>query len=421
MRNTDFFRDKKITVLGLARSGFSCAALLSSLGAQVSVTDNQDNDLTRSATQRLKSQDVQVELGAHTRDFIKGRDFVIISPGIPDSALPVVWAKEYAIPLISEVEVASILCPAPIIAITGTNGKTTVTTLIGRILEAAGKKAFVCGNIGNSFSGEIKNIKESDFVVLEISSFQLEHIDNFRPKISVILNISRNHLDRYNSMQDYLEAKKRIYLNQDKGDYLVLNFEDPAVRDLAGQARAKAVYFYKDKDLNPNQSAVLAVGSILGIDKALITEVFRNFKGVEHRLEEVAQINSVKFINDSKATTVDATIWALENTLGQVILIAGGREKGNDYSLIANLAKDKIKKAILIGEAKDKIRHAFEGLFALQNAVTLEDAVNAAFVSAKPGDSVLFSPMCKSFDMFRDYEERGRMFKKVVKGLTNGT
>ncbi len=417
MRNADFFRNKKVTILGLARSGLSCANLLSGLGVEVSVTDNQDNQLTRSTAQKLKSPDTKVELGAHTREFIKGRDFLVISPGVADSALPVVWAKEYAIPVVSEIEVAAILCPAPIIAITGTNGKTTVTTLIGRVLEAAGKDAFVCGNIGNPFSGEIKNIKESGFVVLEISSFQLEHINTFKPKISVMLNISRNHLDRYSDMQAYLEAKKRIYMNQDESDYLVLNFQDSLIRDLAGKAKAKTVYFYEDKDLNPNQSAVLAVGSVLGIDKKLIRDVFSGFKGVEHRLEEVAWINGVKFINDSKATTVDAAIWGFKNTLGPVILIAGGREKGNDYASIACLAKEKIKEAILIGEAKDRMRRAFEGLFPLKEAVTLEDAVGAAFSDAESGDCVLFSPMCKSFDMFKDYEERGRAFKKAVKRL----
>jgi len=420
MRNTDYFRSKNITIAGIARSGLACANLLYDLGANVSLTDNQDSESTRQAKEKLKSKTIKVELGTHTLEFIKESDFLVISPGVSDKALPVVWAKEYGVPVISEIEVASILCPAPIVAITGTNGKTTVTTLIGRIIQASGKKAYSCGNIGNPFSAVVSDIRPEDFVSLEISSFQLEHIINFKPKVSVILNISRNHLDRYNNVAEYLEAKKRIYMNQDKGDYIVLNFDDPAIRDLSGEAKAKTVYFRKDKDLNPNQAAVSAVGEVLGIDKKLIAGVFKDFKGVEHRLEEVAESGGVKFINDSKATTVDATIWALKSISGPVILIAGGREKGNDYSVIAGLAKDKIKQAILIGESKDKIHRAFEGLFPIKETATLESALSAAILEAKPGDSVLFSPMCKSFDMFKDYEDRGRVFKRAVRELTQG-
>lgn len=419
MRNAEYFRNKRITIAGIARSGVACAELLSDLGSDVGVTDNQDNPVNRLAASRLQKHSIKTELGRHTVEFMRKSDLVIISPGVPDSADPVVWANEFKIPVISEIEAASILCPAPIIAITGTNGKTTVTTLIGRILEACGKKAFVCGNIGNPFSGELKNIQPDDFVSLEVSSFQLEHINTFKPKISVILNISRNHLDRYNNMQEYLDAKKRIYMNQGADDYVVLNSGDPQIRVLADQLKAKAVFFSQDKDFNPNQAAVLAVGSILGIDKDIIIKVFTDFKGVEHRLEEVAEINGIKFINDSKATTVDATIWALKSTPEPVVLIAGGREKGNDYNSIVELAKHKVKRAILIGEAREKIGAAFGGLFPVEEAASLEDAVGMAFLAASAGDRVLLSPMCKSFDMFRDYEDRGRLFKEAVKRLAD--
>jgi UDP-N-acetylmuramoylalanine--D-glutamate ligase len=219
-------------------------------------------------------------------------------------------------------------------------------------------------------------------------------------------------------MHEYLAAKKRIFMNQDASDYLVLNFDDPLIRPLSEEAKAKTIYFYKDKKLNPNQSAVLAVASILGIDREMALKVFRGFKGVEHRLEEVADISGIRFINDSKATTVDATIWALKNTPSPVILIAGGREKGNDYSLIRAIVKEKVKEVILIGEAKERIRDAFSGLFPIDSALSLEEAAVKAFKKAVPGDWVLFSPMCKSFDMFTDYEERGRVFKKAVYDLT---
>jgi UDP-N-acetylmuramoylalanine--D-glutamate ligase len=218
-------------------------------------------------------------------------------------------------------------------------------------------------------------------------------------------------------MQDYLEAKKRIFLNQTSSDYLVLNADDPAIRGLAAEAKAKVIYFRKEERSNPNQSAVLSVASVLGIRQDIVLEVLSEFKGIEHRMEEVAEIKGVKFINDSKATTVDATVWALENILSSAVLIAGGRGKGNDYKPILELVGKKVRKAVLIGEAKEKIRQAFARVIPLEEAATLPEAVSLAFQSSKSGDCVLFSPMCKSFDMFTDYEERGRVFKKAVSDL----
>jgi UDP-N-acetylmuramoylalanine--D-glutamate ligase len=417
LKNTDYFKNKKITVVGLARSGLACANLLSDLGAEVFVTDNRDTDSLRLNAAKLKAKNIKLELGRHSPDFIKNKDLMVVSPGVSNISPAIIWAEELNIPIISEIEVAWILCPATVIAVTGTNGKTTVTTLIGKILEAKGKTAFICGNIGNPFCQDIEKMQEGDFVSLEVSSFQLERIKTFKPKIATILNFSCNHLDRYRDIQEYLQAKKRIFMNQDKSDYLVLNDADPTVKGLAKEAKAKIVYFSQDKDLNPNQAAVLSIGSILGIEKELCLEVFSKFKGVEHRLEYVAEINNIKFINDSKATTVDATIWALKNTLQPIILIAGGREKGNDYSFILDLLKNKVREVIMIGEAKEGMQDALYGILPLQEANTLEEAVNKAFAKAKPGDCVLLSPMCKSFDMFQDFEERGRVFKKAVYNL----
>ncbi|MFH1640889.1 MAG: UDP-N-acetylmuramoyl-L-alanine--D-glutamate ligase [Candidatus Omnitrophota bacterium] len=419
MRNEDYFKNKRVTIIGLARSGVACANLLYELGADVSVTDSQDNESTRANASRLKSREIKLELGKHSPEFLKKRDLVVISPGVPDTSPAVAWAEKSRIPIISEIEFGWFLCPATVIAVTGTNGKTTVTVLIGKILEAKGENVFVCGNIGNPFCGELSKIKPGDFVSLEVSSFQLERIQMFKPKVSLILNLSRNHLDRYKDMQEYLEAKKRIFMNQDENDYLVLNNGDPIVRGLAKEAKAKAVYFDKDPQLNPNQSAVLAVGSILGVDRDLCLDVFKSFKGVEHRLEHAGESNNVRFINDSKATTVDSTVWALNNISCPIILIAGGREKGNDYSIISDLVKQKVREAVLIGESKKKIEEAFKGFLPVEQAETLEEAVTKAFHKARPGDCVLFSPMCKSFDMFLDYEERGRLFKKAVSDLIN--
>ena len=417
MRNKGNFKDKKILIAGFARSGLACANLLYDLGAEVFVTDNQDTEATRANLNQLKSKNIKVELGAHSPEFVRGKDLVIISPGVPNAALPITWAIDAGIPVISEIELAWILCPAEVIAITGTNGKTTVTTLIGKILEAAGKKVFTCGNIGKPFCLEVEKMREGDYVSLEVSSFQLENIDTFKPKISVILNLSRNHLDRYDGMVDYLAAKKRIFKNQNTSDYLVLNYDDPQIGELSKEAEAKISYFRKEEGLNPNQSAVLEVASILGINKELVMRVFAEFKGVEHRLEEVAKINGVKFINDSKSTTTEATVWALNNLNEPLILICGGREKGNDYSAVLELAAKKVKAAILIGEAREKIKKAFGGVIKLEEAASLKEAVEKAQGLARPGDCVLFSPMCKSFDMFSNYEERGRIFKDLVSKL----
>lgn len=417
MINTDYFRNKKITVIGLARSGLSCANLLYDLGAVVSVTDNQDNDTTRTNAKKLKSREIKVELGSHTKEFVRQKDLLVISPGVSSASLAVTWAKDYQIPVISEIEVASILCPATIIAVTGSNGKTTVTTLIAKVIEGSGKRVFICGNIGNPFSGEVSKMQAGDFVCLEVSSFQLETIDSFKPRIALILNLTRNHLDRYKDMNEYIQAKKRIFMNQDKNDYLVLKDKDALLSELAKGASSGIVYFSQNKEFNLNQAATVAVASILGIDKNIPLRVFREFKGIEHRLEYVAESGNIKFINDSKSTTVDSTLWALDNIPDPVILIAGGRDKGNDYSLLLKLGRQKIKEIISIGEAAGKIKDALGGSFSIKGAATLEEAVRAAFNIAKSGDCVLFSPMCSSFDMFSNYEHRGSIFKDIVRSL----
>ncbi|MFH1414291.1 MAG: Mur ligase family protein [Candidatus Omnitrophota bacterium] len=417
MINTDYYKGKNITIAGLARSGLACCNLLRALGADVSVTDNCDTQITRTNAKSLVSKKIKVELGKHTREFIKGRDFLVISPGVADNALPVIWAQDQGIPVISEIEVAASLCPATIIAVTGSNGKTTVTTLIGRILEEAGRKVFVCGNIGKPFSQEVEKMGSEDFVSLEVSSFQLERIIGFKPKISVMLNFSANHLDRYDNIREYLVAKKRVFINQDNTDYLVINRDDPVLRELSKEADAKVVYFSSTAEFNPNQAAVLAVGSLLGVDKQTVLGVFDGFQGIEHRMEKVSRINDIIFINDSKSTTVESAIWALENISDPIIWIAGGKHKGVDYNSVLDSAKGKVKEVILIGEAAGILEDVFRGNLSIERANTLEEAVSKAYHKASAGDCILLSPMCSSFDMFLNYEERGRQFKQAVSGL----
>jgi UDP-N-acetylmuramoylalanine--D-glutamate ligase len=414
MRDKEYFKNKKVTIVGFARSGLACANLLYTLGADVSVTDNRCDEATRGNLKQLKSQNLKVELGTHTQEFINGRGLVVVSPGVPNNSLPCLWAKQQGIPIIGEIELAWSLCPSTVIAVTGSNGKTTVTTLIASMLQAKGLKAVACGNIGKPFSQEVENMGPADYVALEVSSFQLERIEKFKPYIAVILNFTANHLDRHKDIQEYLEAKKRIFMNQDSSDYLVLNNNDPVLREVAREAKSRVVFFSETKELNPNYAAILAVGSILGIEKGLVVDLLSKFKGIEHRLERVREINGIEFINDSKSTTADSTLWALKTVGNPVILIAGGRDKGVDYKRILSAGKDKIKKVILIGEAKGLIRGALKDYLAVEDAVSLEEAVIKAYNLAGPGDCVLLSPMCSSFDMFLNYEDRGERFKRAV-------
>jgi UDP-N-acetylmuramoylalanine--D-glutamate ligase len=417
MRNTDYFKGKKILVVGLARSGVSAANLLLSLGAKVSVTDNQDNETTRQAAQQLNSSNITVELGRHSQALIEDSELLVISPGVANNAYPLALADKLKIPVISEIELGWRLCEGTVIAVTGSGGKTTVTTLIGNIIKADGKRVFVCGNIGNPFTSVVADIRKEDFVSLEVSSFQLERIATFQSKIAVMLNFSKNHLDRHADMQEYLDAKKRIFMNQDKGDFLVLNSDDHVLKELAGMARSKVVFFCKTDKFDPNQAAVAAVGSILGIGEPTCVKVFKEFKGLEHRMEFVTEIKGIRFINDSKATVAESCLWAIKNIPSPVILIAGGKDKGVDYRVILESAKDKVKKVITIGEARGKIKEALGSALTVEEALTLTDAVDNAFKYAARGDCVLLSPMCSSFDMFSNYEERGRAFKDAVFSL----
>lgn len=418
MKNTEFFKGKKVTIIGLARSGYACAGLLANLARAVSVTEKADNPELLSRAAELRGRTVYVELGGHSRAVITGSDLVVLSPGIPDTAEPVRWALEEGIPVISEIECAFRLCPAGVIAVTGSTGKTTVTTLIGECLRAAGRRAFVCGNIGTPFSQEVGLMQEGDWVSLEVSSFQLEHCRTFKPRVAVVLNCTPNHLDRYASMEEYGEAKKRIFMNQDSSDTLILNSDDPLVASWAGQSSARVVFFGASGHHNQNHAAVCAVAQAVGLPESATQKVLSSFKGIEHRLEFVDTIGGVHFINDSKATTLESALWALHNTDGRIILIAGGKHKGIDYRGLREAARRKLSYAVLIGEARNMIRDALGDSVASVFADNLAEAVRLAFERAQPGESILLSPMCSSYDMFRDYEERGRVFKEAVRSLS---
>lgn len=409
---------KKVSVIGLGRSGLSAAKLLSALGAEVWISDSGDNiDVQYNLKKIAKLNNIHIETGKHTENFIKGSEFIVVSPGVNKKAEPIAWSARDNIPIISEIELGFLFCPAKIIAVTGTNGKTTVVSLVTSILQQEGLRVFALGNIGNPFCGNVLDLNESDLVVLEVSTFQLEWIDKFKPRVSVVLNISRNHLDRHKDMLEYTTLKKRIFSSQTEHDFTVLNRNDPVVEEFANHTKAKLVFFESSTDLNANEAAAMAVASIFNIKEETCREVFKNFKGIEHRLEYVDTIKEVDFINDSKATTTDATLWALKNTKKPVILIAGGKDKGADFRQIRPHIKNSVKNIILIGEAKDLIRFALEDIVSIKNADSLEEATEIAFNLASKGDCVLLSPMCASFDMFSNFEERGEIFKSIVKQI----
>ena len=431
-------KGKKVTVVGLGRSGMAACNLLLGKGAKVSVTDCLDNQKIRENIRALKDKKniINLELGRHTEDLIKGQDLVVTSPGVPLHSLPIFCARKRGIPVIGEIELAFAFCPCPIIAITGTNGKTTVATLAGQIFKDAGRKCVVCGNIGNPFSAEVNHISDEYVVILEVSSFQLETIVKFKPKVAVVLNLSIDHLDRYTNFNEYLKMKCRIFSNQTKEDWAVLNGADPHKNNLAAKTKTRVLYFgirkykhyttcSKNQDsnnypqhFNNNHFAALTISSLFGIAEDVAINTCRHFPGIEHRMEKVTEIRQVKFINDSKATNVHSTLWALDVINRPIVLIAGGRDKGSDFTALREKIKNKVRAMVLLGEAKEKIKEAFQDLVLTKEASTLSQAAEAAFYLARPGDCVLLSPMCASFDMFSDYAERGRTFKQAVQSLT---
>ena len=423
---------KTITIVGGKRSGMAAARLVNRLKGKVKISEQGDKDCFPQDFRTWAVQEnVLFEFNGHTQKFIEDSDLIVLSPGVPFNADCIQWAHDKKICVLGEIEFAFQFCTKPIIAVTGSNGKTTVSTLISKVLQKSGQKVCLCGNVGFPFSEFVLDLDQIDYVVLEVSSFQLESIDDseltldgirFKPHVAVLLNFSQNHLDRHKDLEEYLEAKKKIFINQDLNDFLVLNNKDKESYNLAKQTKSRVVYFNFPEDAgtisNPNYLAVLSVGRILKVDDNICREAFQEFEGVEHRLERVRNLNGVDFINDSKATTAQAALWALENIDQPIVMICGGRDKNIDFSVLAKPIQQKVKHMFVIGEARGKIRHAFDELINLQECEGLEEAVAMAAENASKGDCVLLSPMCASFDMFADFEERGRVFKEIVNNLT---
>jgi len=443
---------KEVTVIGAARSGVAVARLLQAKGARVFVSDKQQAEKLKSEAQSLSKLGIAYEFDAHTERAYHC-SLMVISPGVPSNAPVVVEAQQRGISVVSEVEAASWFCRSPIVAVTGTNGKTTTTTLIGRILGDAKKKHAVAGNIGTAFSSVVLELAPADIAVLEVSSFQLDHCQTFRPRIAAILNITQNHMDRYgNSMRDYAAAKARIFMNQRDDDVLIYDADNEWSTRVVRNARCRTLPFSimraadegafvdrgklvavlggkQDEIIDTdeisikgphnlyNAMASTIAGQLLGVSTASIRATLRNFKGVEHRQEFVREVNGVRYYNDSKATSVDAVWYALQAFDQPIVLMLGGRDKGNDYSRVFDLVRRKVRAIVALGESAEKVEKAFSSFMAVKRAGSIDEAIMAAQSLAQPGDVVLLSPACASFDWFENFEQRGKVFKELVRNL----
>ncbi len=451
------YRGQTVLIAGAARSGLASAEFLLTRGARVVLTDlKTQNELASSlaALQDLarSSGELILELGGHKPESFRRCDLVILSPGVPRSLPLFEISRQAGIPIIAEVELAFRHLQGEILGITGSNGKTTTTTLVAELLRGAGLRGYAAGNIGKPLISFAATSTPDDIYAVELSSFQLETIDRLRPRVGAILNLTPDHMDRYRDYEDYVGAKRRIFMNQTAADFAVLNAEDPRTAEIAGQVASAVVLFsrlgevphgaffkdgrvfYRDHrgliDLFPadtiqlkgshnleNVLAASAISLLAGAEPDRLEGVVHGFAGIEHRLEWVAEIDGVQYFNDSKATNVDATIKSLEAFPGHILLIAGGRDKGGDFFPLRALATLRVKHLIVIGEASGKIRDALSDVVETSGAASLQEAVLSASRKAAPGDIVLLAPACASFDMFQNYEHRGRVFKDAVRGL----
>lgn len=445
-------KDKKISIIGAELSGKAAAKLALSQDAVPFVSDSRsDIELAESKAIFDKLQ-IEYEFGSHS-DKVFDCDFIVTSPGVPSNSVVLKKAKEKGIEIYSEIEFASWFCKAKIISITGSNGKTTTTALLNHVLNESGLKCFSGGNIGDPFSDLVYTANENDYISLETSSFQLDYIKYFKPSIAMILNITPDHLDRYeNSLQKYKAAKLRIFENQDSSDSLILNADDTNLRNAAEDSSVQKYYFstknnvgkgayfsngnffYIENDLSEkvcttsdlfikgehnyaNALAVLIAAKLIGVSNENIANAFSSFKGVEHRLEFVREIDGIKFINDSKATNIDSVWYALNSFDEKILLILGGKDKGNDYNQIKDLVLSKVRKIYAIGTSKDIIYNFFNNYIEVDKKETLEECVYSAKNEAKENEIVLLSPACASFDMFKNYQHRGKVFKDAVMSL----
>ncbi len=452
------YEGKKVLVVGMARSGVAAAQLLVKHGAVVTVNDSKTREELGDVLSPLENLPVQWALGCSAMDVLAGQDVLVISPGIPDSVPFVKKAKADGIYVIGEVELAYQLTPGQMVAVTGTNGKTTTVSLLGEIFANAGKTTHVVGNIGYPYSLAGLSGKQDDMIVCEISSFQMETADTFHPKVAALLNITEDHLNRHGDMATYTAMKMRIFQRQTEEDYAVFNDDDPALQPLIPQVKSHVLLFSRKHEVPEgafardgkvmlrlngqervvcaadeiyipgphnleNALAAVCVAGAMGVSTEVLRHTLQTFKGVEHRIEFVRELEGIRYINDSKGTNVDSTIKAVQTMTRPTAIILGGYDKHCDFTPMVKemLASPMIREAVLIGVTADQIQATLlkEGFDAnrIHRAATLEDAVQQCRALAEDGWNVLLSPACASFDMFSDYEARGRIFKEIVAGL----
>ncbi|HLX76940.1 MAG TPA: UDP-N-acetylmuramoyl-L-alanine--D-glutamate ligase [Terriglobales bacterium] len=444
-------KDQRVLVVGLGRSGVASALFLKARGARVTVSDSKSQDELRGEIPKLLDAGVTVETGGHGERTFRGQDLIVVSPGVPVDVPLLEQARAQGIPVIGEIELAARFLKGRIVAITGSNGKTTTTALTGEVLSMGGWESLVGGNIGTAAISLVDESTDDSYLVLEVSSFQLETVQSFHPLIAVVLNITPDHLDRHNTFQAYVDAKARIFENQTSEDFAVLNADDPTCVGLSGRTKARKIWFSRkqevetgaflrhskivwrdgdEREIMPvseiklkgahnleNVLAAVCAGMLVQTEPSRIRRAVQDFKAVEHRLEYVATVRGVEFYDDSKATNVDATIKALESFPANIHLILGGKDKGSDYTVLKPLLQERARRVYTIGAAAEKIESHLGGIVEVMRAGTLEAAVKRAAASAQAGDVVLLAPACASFDQFENYEHRGRVFKQTVQAL----
>jgi UDP-N-acetylmuramoylalanine--D-glutamate ligase len=444
-------KGKKVLVVGLGKSGLAAALFLRHRGAQVTVSDIRSAEALAKDIPALLDEGINVEAGGHGLLTFRRQDLIVVSPGVPLDTPELVQAKSFGRLVIGELELAARFLKGKILAVTGSNGKTTTTSLLGEILEKAGLPTLVGGNIGVPVVALIDDSTDATWSVLEVSSFQLESTDEFHPAIAVILNITPDHLDRHGSFENYALAKERIFAEQNEQDFVVLNADN--IRAAASAERSKAkVYWFSiehsveqgawveggsvmfrfSKDAPPesvlpltgiplkgehnveNVLAAVCAARLAGAPVDVVRQGIENFKAVEHRLEYVATLNGVEIYNDSKATNVDATAKAIASFPSGIHLILGGKDKNSDYTQLADLLRSRVRAVYTIGSAAAKIESQLRGVVTIHSCETLDQAVGAIAAAARPGEVVLLAPACSSFDQFESYEHRGRVFKELV-------
>jgi UDP-N-acetylmuramoylalanine--D-glutamate ligase len=444
-------KGKKVLVVGLGKSGFAAALFLRRRGAQVTVSDQRSEQALSEQIPSLLEAGIAVEAGGHGLLTFRRQDLIVVSPGVPLSTPELVQVRALGLPVIGELELAARFLQGDVLAITGSNGKTTTTTLCGEIFKASGLKTLVAGNIGLPVIEVVDQSSAGTWSVLEVSSFQLETTESFHPRIAVILNITPDHLDRHGTFENYVAMKERIFANQIREDYLILNADDPAAQQAAARARSQVLWFSRSKIVRrgafvlngivmfrpseqdtsipvlplaeiplkgehniENVLAAVCAACVANIPAAVIARTVASFQAVEHRLEFVTNIHGVEYYNDSKATNVDATAKAIASFPGNIHLILGGKDKNSDYTQLNALLEERVKAVYTIGAAAEKIEGQIAGVTRVIRTGTLEAAVDQAAAQAVAGDVVLLAPACSSYDQFENYEQRGKVFKQAV-------